>query len=148
MNQRSRSTLFLIEQLIVVAVFAICSAACVRILASSYLTARESKDVTNAILVAESGAESFKAFVGDMGKTAETLGGAASETGGVGEAVVYYDRQWKACGADGASYVFRLVGLEPEARAPSLLQGVINVERITGESLVSFTVAVNARAAA
>ena len=148
MNQRSRSTLFLIEQLIVVAVFAICSAACVRILASAYLTARESKDVTNAILVAESGAESFKAFAGDMGKTAEMLGGVAIEAGGVREAVVYYDRHWKACGMDGASYVFRLVGGRPEALAPSLFSGEIHVERITGESLVSFAVAVNSRVAA
>jgi len=147
MNQRSRSTLFLIEQLIVIAVFAICSAACVRILASAYLTARESKDVVNAILIAESGAESYKATAGDIGKTADILGGVTGTAGGAGEAVVYYDKQWKICGIDSAYYVFRLVGGKPDARTPSLSSGEIFVEKLTGESLVSFKVAVNGQPA-
>jgi len=147
MNQRSRSTLFLIEQLIVVAVFAICSAACVRILSSAYLNARYTKDVTNAVLIAKSGAESFKAFAGDIGKTAEVLGGAANNTGGGSEAIVYYDKHWNVCGKDNASYIFHLIAGKPTGSVPSLLSGEVLVERLTGESLVSFTVAVRERGA-
>ena len=142
MNQRSRSTLFLIEQLIVVAVFAICSAACVRILAYAYLTSRDSKDVVNAILVAESGAESFKAVSGDVGKTAEIMGGVVDNSSAANEAIVYYDSQWQVCGKDNAFYIFRLTSGNTGASSPSLLSGEILVEKLTGESLVSFTVAV------
>jgi hypothetical protein len=145
MNQRSRSTLFLIEQLIVVAVFAICSAACIRILTSAYLTARESKDVTNAISIAESGAESFKAAAGDIGKVAEILGGVTDKANGVNEAIVYYDKQWQDCGKDDAFYIFRLIIERPETQPMLLITGEIVVEKLTGESLIAFKVATGNR---
>jgi len=44
MVRRSRSTLFLMEQLIVIAVFAICAAACVKILTTSYFMAKQTRD--------------------------------------------------------------------------------------------------------
>jgi type II secretory pathway pseudopilin PulG len=145
MNQRSRSTLFLIEQLIVVAVFAICSAACVRILTSAYLTVRESKDVMNAVSVAQSGAESYKAFAGDVGKVAELLGGVTNKTDSISEATIYYDRQWQVCGKDSAFYVFHLMNGDPEALSASPVIGDILVEKLTGESLVAFKVAAGNR---
>ena len=143
MNQRSRSTLFLIEQLIVVAVFAICAAACVSILTSAYLTARESKDIVNAISVAESGAESYKATGGDMSKAAEILGGSvtANERGAY-ETIIYYDRQWQVCGKDSAFYAFRIISDDrEESRPASLALGEILVEKLTGETLIAFKVA-------
>ena len=105
MNTRSRATLFLIEQLIVIAVFAICAAACVKILTSAYFTANESRDTSNAILIAENGAEVFKAVSGDLGRTAEILGGVPANVDGSDAAVVYYDNHWRNCGEENA--VFR-----------------------------------------
>ena len=143
MNQRSKSTLFLIEQLFVVAVFAICSAACVRILTSAYFTARESKDVINAVLVAKNGAESYKAANGDIEKAADILGGVTGSVDGLGAAIVYYDNQWRICGRNDAHYIFSLTSLGPEALSPPFLSSKILVGKLTGESLVTFTVAVN-----
>ncbi|MCL2151522.1 MAG: hypothetical protein FWH57_00955 [Oscillospiraceae bacterium] len=144
MNQRSRSTLFLIEQLIVVAVFAICGAACVSILTSAYLTARDSKDIVNAISVAESGAESYKATGGDMIKAVEMLGGGAiSNSDGAYEAIIYYDRQWHICAIDEAFYAFRIIRNGPENRPTSLITDKILVEKLTGETLITFNVAAN-----
>ena len=74
MNTRSKSTLFLIEQLIVIAVFAISAAACITILTSAYFTSVESRDIKNAILVAENVAETFKATNGSPESIAGLLG--------------------------------------------------------------------------
>ena len=142
MNQRSKATLFLIEQLIVVAVFAICAAACVKILSYAYLSARDSKDISNAIMAAESSVECFKAVAGDIEKAAGILGGGAGKVNGAGEAVVYYDKQWQVCGKDNASYSVHLANGNSEHSSPSLVSGEINVKKITGESLVTFNTAV------
>jgi len=145
MNARSRSTLFLIEQLIVVAVFAICAAACVRIITSAYYTARDSRDVNNAIHAAESGAECFKAVAGDIGKTADILGGRVSDAGGEPAALVYYNAKWQVCAeADAdASYMMRLTGAAaaPKTGSPLLVSGELSVIRLTGEELIAFPLA-------
>ena len=136
MNTRSRSTLFLIEQLIVVAVFSLCAAACIRILTDAYFTANNNRDIGNALLVAESGAESYKATAGDIGKVAAMMGGISGNVDGSPAVVVYYDKQWQICGEDLASYRLCLIS-EPSA---SLHTGEISVEKITGEELIAFTV--------
>ena len=139
MNNRSRSTLFLIEQLIVIAVFALCAAACVRILTDAYFTTNNSKDKSNALLVAESGAESFKASSGDLGMVARIMGGTSGDVGGSPAAIVYYDAQWKICASESsASFVLYLFG--GAADYASLRSGDILVQRISGEELVSFSV--------
>ena len=145
MNQRSRSTLFLIEQLIVVAVFAICAAACVKILASAFLTARESKDVSGAVLIAQSAVESYKSVAGDIGKVAQLLGGTSENVGNGIALTVYYDKQWQVCGKDDANYIMRLTNSQPEASTPHLLSGELLVEKLTGEELVAFPVAAMSR---
>jgi len=146
MNTRSRSTLFLIEQLIVIAVFAICAAACARILTSAYFSSRDSRDMSNAILVAESSAESFKATGGDTRKVAELLGGVNGTVNGNAAAIIYYDRQWTVCGFDDAYYRLVLVNEGLDSGFVYLLSGSLKVEMLTGEEILAFPVAVRGRA--
>ena len=141
MNANSKSTLFLIEQLIVVAVFAICAAACTTILTASYFIATESRDLNNAIHIAEGGAESFKAVGGDIGKTAHILGGAATDDGGAAVAVVYYDKHWQVSAEADAYYCLSLKARAPEPAAPLLSTGDLSVDKLTGERLIGFEVA-------
>ena len=140
MNNRSRSTLFLIEQLIVVAVFAICASACIRIFTDAYFNANNSKDISSALLIAESGAESFKATSGDLGKVAQMLGGVTDNVNGSSAAVVYYDKQWRPCGESAAIYKLCLVSGGPDGRFAFLKSGELSVEKLTGEELIAFTV--------
>ena len=140
MNRRSRSTLFLMEQLIVVATFAICAAACVKILAASYFMANESRDTSNAIHAAESGAECYKAVSGDIGKTAELLGGSTASIGGAPAAVVYYDKDWAKCGEAAAEYVLQLVSVSDGAGS-ALRSGSLQVATVDGEEILSFMIA-------
>jgi hypothetical protein len=140
-NRRSRSALFLMEQLIVVAVFAVCAAACVRILTESYFIASETRDISNAIHAAESGAECFKAVSGDIEKVAEILGGKTIRVDGDAVAIVYYDRNWRVCNEEDAVYRLRLISETPESEPRSLLTGELSVEKLTGEVIVSLMVA-------
>jgi len=130
----------LLEQLIVVAVFAICAAACVRILADAHFTATMSRDISNAIHAAESGAESFKAVGGDIAKVAEIMGGVAKAADGVVTAIVFFDSNWQVSGEANAHYRLLLTA-EQETRVPLLMSGELTVERLTGENLISFPVA-------
>ena len=134
MHRRSGLTLFLMEQLIVIAVFAVCAAACVKILVDSYFVATQTRDLSNAIRVAESGAECYKAASGDVGKIAEILGGKA-ENAGTATAIVHYDEDWRVCGEENASYRLRLVRGNKSDGAQELLQGELLVEKITDEAV-------------
>lgn len=140
MNNRSRSTLFLIEQLIVIAVFAICASACVKILTDAYFTANKTRDMSNALLAADSSAECFKSVSGDLEKVARLVGGTAGNADGAGIVVVYYDKDWTVCGEDAACYKLSLISGKPGEDAGNLSSGELSVVKLTGEELVSFTV--------
>jgi hypothetical protein len=143
MRDRSKSTLFLIEQLIVIAVFAICAAACIRILTNAFFYSKDSRDISIALLAAESGAESFKAVTGDLERIAELIGGDVYIIdGGDTVLIVYYDLKWQPSCEDEAFYVMRMANVRDEAAPPRLLTGEVTVERVTGEELVSIPVAV------
>lgn len=87
----SKSSLFLIELLIVIAFFAIASTVCVQIFAKSHVISTGSRDLNRAVAVAQSAAEGFKATGGDAAELAEILGGSAAEDGSVR---VLYDQLW------------------------------------------------------
>jgi hypothetical protein len=137
---RSKSTLFLIEQLIVIAIFALCSAACIRILTSAYFDARDSRDIGHAILIAESSAESFKAVSGDIEKVADILGWIYSSVDGAPAVFAYFDRNWQACGIDDAYYILSLVGGSSEPASPLISSGEVSVKTLAGDVILAFSV--------
>lgn len=142
MSKRSRSTLFLIEQLIVIAIFAICAAACVSILTVSFISARNSSNLSEAILSAENAAESFKAVSGDIDRAASILGG-ARVSGSTDKLIVYYNERWQvACESD-ARFVLRMVR-ENDNSPQTLISMRLSVEKITGEEILSFPVVARA----
>ena len=138
---RSRSTLFLMEQLIVIATFAVCAAACIKILAASYFMATETRNMSNAIRAAENSAECYKAVSGDVEKTAQIMGGIPINIDGADAAIVYYDSNWRVCGEQGAVYLLRLVDTSPETGLAALASGDLSVEKLTGEEILAFSVA-------
>jgi len=140
MTNRSRSTLFLIEQLIVIAVFAICAAACIRILTTAYFYATDSNDLSRAVLAAENGAEVFKAAGGDVSVVVQTLGGGVYTTDG--RAYIYYDNNWQICSEADAHYVLSLYSMRlPDYHHYQLYVGELSVDKISGENLLAFPLA-------
>ena len=144
MTQRSKSTLFLIEQLIVIAVFAICAVACVSILSAAYFNTNDSNSTRHALLKAESSAEVFKATGGDFAIVANTMGGIVRQ-GDTGTAiiVVYYDNLWRNCDEANASYVLIIeVDAMWNPYDFKFSTADLVVGKITGEELVSMEIAV------
>jgi prepilin-type N-terminal cleavage/methylation domain-containing protein len=120
---RSKSGLFLIELLIVIAVFAVCAAICVSLFAEAHLTAALSRDTTHAVNLARNAAEEFKA------------------TGRIEREVYYYDGEWNPVqDEDGAVFVLRM-GFTADETLPTCF---VTVARAAGESLISLTAAVKA----
>jgi len=79
-KEKSKSTLFLIEQIIVIAVFAICAAVCVRIIVSAYVMTTDAVDLRNALTIAESAAEAVKALDGNASYVGAVLAPGSIET--------------------------------------------------------------------
>ena len=140
MNRRSKSTLFLMEQLVVIVVFAVCAAACAKILTHSYLISKEAKDLSNALLAAENGAESYKATGGNISLTANLLGGTQHNIDGKETALIYYNNANRVCAEADSSYVLRITSSAPDDDVSSFASAMLEVEKITGVELISFIV--------
>ncbi|MCL2425906.1 MAG: hypothetical protein FWD05_06170 [Oscillospiraceae bacterium] len=169
MNQRSKSTLFLIEQLIVVAVFAICATACISIMVAAYFNANESRSISDALLKAESAAEVFKATAGNPNAVADILGGVSNDayafpTSDYALVTVYYDSTWQPIHLwdtntptpissplppipdinPNVSYVLTIKFDAPQQTASSFnfIKGQVHIGSSTGEELVRLPLAV------
>jgi len=136
MEGRSRAALFLVEKLIVIAVFALCAAACVDIFANAFLTASSAKDLSNALTTAKNGAERYKANE-SITETARALGGTANNAEGT-SAAVYYDKDWQISSESEAAYILHMTHISSNT-PPQLCH--IAVTKVSGEEIVSFTVA-------
>jgi len=117
---RSKSTLQLIEQIIVIAVFAVCAAVCVNIIATSYLMTARAVDTRNALSVAETAAEGFKAVGGNMD-----------------DVRLFFDEDWLPAEADEAAFVLELTRTQGEL----VIFADIRVTRADGEYLLSLQTA-------
>jgi hypothetical protein len=118
----------MMEQLVVILIFAICAAVCVSIFVESYLTEHRTLEMKNAILIAGSGAESYKA-----------------SGGSVTQEEIFYDDKWDPCDESRASYVLRIKRLDDPDLL--LLPAEITVSRTDGEELFVLPVAVIAAGA-
>ena len=148
MGTRSKSTLFLIEQLIVVAVFAISAAACITILASAYFTSVETRDLRKAILVAENVAETFKATNGSTYSISIVLDGedmiAIKSQGNELITIVYYDSDWQVSYENNATYMLSLTRPADPDTSLNVITGELTVSKVSGEEILSFPVAAKA----
>ena len=144
MNSRSRSTLFLIEQIIVIAVFAICASACVYILTDAYLTAQDTRDLSNALHVIESGADSFKATGGDVRRAAEIISAErdvlVAQFTSSGELAVYYNDKWLVCGEGEAVYRLLFQNAKADPDYPRILTCDLSVDKLGSGQIIAFTV--------
>ena len=132
MVNRSKSSLFLIEQLIAVAVFAICAVACIKIISTAYFYSRDSRDTGFAIIAAENAAESFKAASGDL----DLL-----------DLLVYYDKNWTLTDEQNAAYMLSIHSDSVRGYSTyNLVEGKVSVKRISGDELISLNVAAISRA--
>ena len=141
MNQ-NRSALVLMEQVVMILVFAIAAALCVQAFALSNQKSRESAALDQAVLLAQNAAELMKHAGEDpahaMEAAREGMGGQISQ----GMWYALYDGGWNAV-SEGASYrleVFpgALGGLEPQE---GLVQALVRVSHEDGQEIFSLPIA-------
>ena len=92
MKARSKTSLFLIEMILMVLFFSLSAAVCMQFFASAQTTSQNSRDLNNAVLYAQSAAECYKAANGDPAQTASLLNCPVPEAA---EAILlFFDSKW------------------------------------------------------
>ncbi len=91
-SQHAKSSLFLMEMMVVILFFALTSAICVHLFVQSYQTAKHSEALANGVLQAESAAEVYKSTAGDLEQTAVLLNADWAEEKGL---MLAYDAHWQ-----------------------------------------------------
>jgi hypothetical protein len=122
MSGRHKSTLFLMEQIVAIVVFAACAAVCCNILAAAYSITQNAVDTKNALLAAESAAECLVFFNGDEEKITQILNGEKNFNG----VRVYYNKNWQPVFSD-AVFVLQLEGREIIVKKISTDEELINL---------------------
>lgn len=91
MVRHAKSGFFLLEMIISITIFALCSAVCMSLFVQARMISTRTKEVNMALLAAQSAAEGFKAANGAPGDAAEILGCDLIDGG----LYINYDENWQ-----------------------------------------------------
>lgn len=91
-QQRSKTSLFLMELLAVILVFSLASAVCLRVFAAARQKSQDGSDLNGAVAVAQSCAEAWKAAAGNPEEAARL----AQLTYADNEISKFYDSAWQS----------------------------------------------------
>lgn len=128
LKSRSKSSLFLMELIIVLMFFSLCAATCMQIFANAKVKTDYSRDLTNAAFTAESIAEVYKACDGDLETVVSKCGGKAVSDGVIS---FYYDKDWSLTEQDEAVYVVTVTETETE----DIEKAFIEIDNAEGENI-------------
>ena len=134
---RSKAPLALLEQLVMLLVFALAAALCVRAFALAEQNSKWNEARDRAVLETQNAAEILKHRGQAGGTMEETLREAAEVLGGYvdqGVLYVYYDEEWKITGPEDAEY--RLCAWELSA-PEGLLKAEVRMEAAVAHFLSS-----------
>ena len=127
----ARSSLFLMELILAILAFSLCSAVCVRLFAAARLESAAAADLNRAVLSAQTAADSFKAAGGDPDAFCALTG---AQEAGDGSLQLSYGSGWEPLAADsGAAPRYRLRLLRLPAGAGELREARVEVEKLGAE---------------
>ena len=129
---RNKTTLMLMEQLVMITVFALASVLCLQMFIFAYRTSRYQEQRDRAVLEAQNAAEALK------GGAQEYFDAAGARSSGDGVCVLLYDAEWKPV-QNGESYILMVTPAETET--PYLWKAEVSVRTAAGELLISLPVA-------
>ena len=99
-----KSSLFLMELIIVLFFFALCSAVCVNIFAKAKLLNEQSYELNKSIIAAQNAAQCFKAANSDIYKLADLLNGTTEDNA----VKIGYDKNWQNTEITNAVYIINI----------------------------------------
>ena len=106
--KNSKSSLFLIETIIAVLFFSICSAICVEIFAKAYTVSCDTQSLNGAVNLCTSTAELFYGYNGDLSKVQNTVDPRRMSTYQNGILTFYYDEKFNLCHMGDAAYYLNM----------------------------------------
>lgn len=130
---KDKAPLALLEQTVMILVFAFAAALCLRVFVWSDRQSGLDAATDRAVIAVQSAAETLKHCNGDMEKAAEIIGGKVSED----RWKVTFDENWQTVPDNGA---FFLTVTPQESGIELLGQADISAETADGEHLYSLTV--------
>lgn len=132
---KSKAPLALMEQLVMLLVFALAAALCLQVFILSDQMSRRCEERDRAVTVVQNAAETLKSCRGDLDASVGILGGASDGS----EWRIGYDADWQQVPADQAVYQ---VLATPEQQAENALIGTAEVlaKTVEGEQLFQLTV--------
>ena len=130
---KSRAPLALMEQTVMVLIFALAAALCLRAFALADGISRQVEATDRAVLWAESAADTLKAREGDLSRAAAELGG---EVDGQ-RWTILLDENWQETAGESA---YTLTVQPVESNQPLLGRAQIDVAEKNGDSLFSLEV--------
>lgn len=104
----SKSSLFIMELIIVVLFFSICAAICIQVFSTAQVISVRGKAITNGALNVQNMAEVYKASAGDFEETAEILGGTVENN----TVAIYFNKQWEQTSKEESEYVILMEEIE------------------------------------
>ncbi|MCI9488148.1 MAG: hypothetical protein HFI64_14530 [Lachnospiraceae bacterium] len=117
MSQRKhRSSLFLLELILVIFFFSLASAVCIQLFVKAHLTERETEALNRAIPLAESAAEAYHRVSGDLSGLAALFPEGRLNEAGDGF-LVFYDEDWHP--VEEGAYTLAIVPAEPSPGEPA-----------------------------
>ena len=131
----SKAPLALMEQIIMLLVFALSAALCLQVFALSGKISHGMEDRAYAVTEVRNAAESIKIFDGDFEKHAEMFGGTTEN----GTWKAFYDEDWKTVSEEEAVYIVEAVPAETEN--PLLGAAKISAFEKNGKELFALEVA-------
>ena len=130
---RSRAPLALMEQTVMVLVFALAAALCLRAFVLADGISRQVEATDHAVLWAESAADTIKARKGDLARAAEELGGEFE-----GQCwTILLDENWQETAREPT---YTLTAQPIDSGQPLLGRAQIDVTQINGDRLFSLVV--------
>ncbi|MBR1909195.1 MAG: hypothetical protein IJ821_01270 [Lachnospiraceae bacterium] len=100
---KSKTSLFLMELIITILLFAACGAVCVKLFVTSYVMTKETVELNEAVSIAQGFAEVMRGTNGDIDSVIEHYPEAVRGDAGFFE--VFYDEEFEPCEYGEAVYV-------------------------------------------
>lgn len=133
---KSRAPLVMMEQLVMVLVFALAAAVCVRIFALSDRLSLENETRDRAVTAVQNAAETLKACRGDYGAASRLLGGTWDGTAWS----ISYDSGWSPL-AEAAEGAFQVLAVPADSGQELLGTAEVTASTWEGTELYSLSVA-------
>ena len=132
---RSKAPLAMMEQLVMVLVFALAAALCLQVFVLSDKTSRRNEARDRAVLEAQNTAEELKSLRGDLARAAGLYGGTFDgQTWNRS-----YDADWVQ--EDGGDVAYRILAIPADSGDPLLGRAEVTVYTAEGDPLASLPVA-------